>query len=108
MTITTLHLKEALAFDSIYQVLSWYDRANAHLFLLNKSDELTPRASKLTMIVAEHHLESPKMRYKEDRACYYKQEYKDCPFDDMPPEWQPLDQYRAFNPEVTKLIKNLK
>lgn len=108
MTITTLHLKEALAIDSIYEVLSWYDRANTHLFLLKKSDELTPRVSKLTMLVAEYKLESPKMRYKEDRACYYKQEYKDCPFDEMPPEWQPLDQYRAFNPEVTKLIKNLK
>lgn len=106
MTITTLHLKEALAFDSIYEVLSWYDRAIAHLFILNKVDGITPKASKLTMLVAEHKLESPKMRYNEERQCVYQQEYDIA--NDIESEWLPLEEYKEFNPEVTKLIKNLK
>ncbi|ATC39621.1 hypothetical protein [Elizabethkingia anophelis] len=106
MTITTLHLKEALAFDSIYEVLSWYDRANTHLFLLKKSDELTPRVLKLTMLVAEYKLESPKMRYNTDMQCVYQQEYDIA--NDIESEWLPLEEYKEFNPEVTKLIKNLK
>ncbi|HAT3998586.1 TPA: hypothetical protein I9Y90_000068 [Elizabethkingia anophelis] len=107
MHITTLHIKEALAFDSIYQVLTWYDRANAHLFLLKKTDHLTAKVSKLTMLVAEYKLEAPKMRYKEDRQCYYEQEY-DPPVYGIEQEWRTLEEYKAFNPEVTKLIKNLK
>ena len=105
MTITTLHLKEALA-SIVYTKCFRYDRAIAHLFILNKVDEITPKASKLTMLVAEHRLESPKMRYNAERQCVYQQEYDIA--NDIESEWLPLEEYKEFNPEVTKIIKNLK
>ncbi|MCT3673604.1 hypothetical protein HZQ94_10440 [Elizabethkingia anophelis] len=108
MNITTYHLLQALAIDSIYNVLSWYDRANAHLFLVKKADEITDKTFKLAEIVAKNNIEAPKMVYRDDRFLYYRQEYKDCAFMDLKPEWLPIDQYRAFNPKVTELIKNFK
>ena len=108
MEITTYHLLQALAIDSIYNVLSWYDRAIAHLFLVKKADEITTRTFKLAEIIAQNNIKAPKMAYRDDRFLYYRQEYKDCQFMDLSPEWLPIEQYKAFNPEVTKLIKNLK
>ena len=55
------------------------------------------------MLVAEHRLESPKMRYNAERQCVYQQEYDIA--NDIESEWLPLEEYKEFNPEVTKIIK---
>ncbi|MDV4024220.1 hypothetical protein CMT52_07705 [Elizabethkingia anophelis] len=99
MDITSYHLLQALAFDSIYGVLSWYDRAVAHMYLYNKVEKVTERAYKLTVAVAQHKLKAPEMRYKEDKILYFYEENSET--------WQPVESYRQWYMKTTTIIENI-
>lgn len=107
MEITDYHLLHALAIDSIYGILSWYDRATVHQCINEKIpyEEITPKAQALIVTVAEERIKAPEMRYMDDRLLYYKQVYTDEKLD-LKPEWLPIYEYPAYHSDLTTIIKN--
>lgn len=108
MDITNYHLLHALAIDSIYGMLSWYDRATVHQCINEKilPEEISPKAQALIITVAENKIEAPEMRYMDDRLLYYKQIYTDGKLD-LKPDWLPIYEYSAYHSEITTIIKNI-
>lgn len=108
MDITNYHLLHALAIDSIYGMLSWYDRATVHQCINEKISpaEISPKAQTLIVTVAENKIEAPEMRYMDDRLLYYKQIYTDGKLD-LKPDWLPIYEYSAYHSEITTIIKNI-
>ncbi|WP_086984865.1 hypothetical protein [Elizabethkingia miricola] len=107
ITITEYHILHALAIDSIYGVLSWYDRATVHQFLNHKisPEEISPKAHALIVTITENKIEAPEMRYMDDRLLYYKQIYTDEKLD-LKPEWLSIYEYSVYHSETTAIIKN--
>lgn len=99
MEITTYHLLQALAFDSIYNVLTWYDRAIAHLFIISKTDIVTDRCYKLSAAIAINKIEAPEMKYKEDHMLYFYEKNSET--------WQSIEFYPLWHQKTTEIIKRI-
>lgn len=59
-----------LALDSIYNILSWYDRVSLHTYMQGKT-LITENATKLLKFVKKYEWYSPKMRYNQNNILEY-------------------------------------
>lgn len=91
---------EILSIDSIYNVLSWFDRCYLHLCIMNKEGDMesSEKLQKLAGIVKNQNWKSPETKYGQDRLQYYQQKN----------EWIELDKYSEAHPELTYKIEQLK
>ena len=98
-----------LAIDSIFGVLSWYDRTALHLFSNQKitSEELPERVVLLASLIIANNIEAPQMRYGQDRLKYYLQEYKEHDCIDLQNEWLQVEEYKNYHPEFSEKIKKV-
>ncbi|WP_308004463.1 hypothetical protein [uncultured Chryseobacterium sp.] len=85
-----------LALDSIYNVLSWYDRVSLHYYLQNGS-LLTANAIKLLDIVKKHEWYPPKMRYNQNNLLEY--------YEPKQESWLHVNQYIANYSKLTTQIQ---
>lgn len=109
MEITAIDLINALTIDSIYGVLTWYERTLIHLYLNNKipPEDMPEKVTKFTIIIKKLRVAPPQMKYGQDRLKYYLQEYKQCEFLDLPNEWLQVEEYQKYHPELTEKINGL-
>lgn len=110
MEITAIDLINTLTIDSIFGVLSWYERTMIHQYLNNKlsPDDMPEKVTMLAVLVKENEIVPPQMKYGQDRLKYYLQEYRECEFLDLPNEWLQVEEYLKYHPEITMKIKSLK
>lgn len=85
-----------LALDSIYNVLSWYDRVSLHTYMQGKT-LVTEKATKLLKFVKKTEWYSPKMRYNQNNMLEY--------YDAKTENWLLASQYIKNHPRLTTQIQ---
>ena len=97
MDRTLLHA--ILALDSIYGLLTWFDRCYLHLCIVDKEGDLVPseRVSKLGHWIKNHRWQSPGIRIGDDRLEYYLSGNHRIILEDYP----------KYHIEITKQLKNI-
>lgn len=85
-----------LALDSIYNVLSWYDRVSLHTYMQGKT-LVTENAAKLLKFVKKNEWYSPKMRYNQNNVLEY--------YDSKAENWLLASQYSKNYPGLTIQIQ---
>ncbi|MCT2563974.1 hypothetical protein [Chryseobacterium herbae] len=109
MEITAIDLINTLTIDSIFGVLSWYERTAIHQYLNNKisPEDMPEKVTVLASVVKENNIVPPQMKYGQDRLKYYLQEYREYEFLDLPNEWLQIEEYAKYYPELTQKIKEI-
>jgi predicted ArsR family transcriptional regulator len=109
MEITAIDLINTLTIDSIFGVLSWYERTTIHLYLSNKisPEDMPEKVTTLATVVKENKIVPPQMKIGQDRLKYYLQEYRECEFLDLANEWLQVEEYLKYHPEITQEIKKI-
>lgn len=88
---------QVLALDSLYGILSWYDRCWLHLKRIDRiSEKTSPRTVALCKVIEQTGWEPPERRPGQDRCGQYKNENG---------EWLEIEDYARNHPELTELIK---
>jgi hypothetical protein len=96
--ITEIYL-EILALDSLYGVLSWYERCWLHLLSNGKQPgDVSERIVALYMIVKSTEWQIPDRKIGHDRLGQYYENGK----------WNDDEFYSKNHPEITRLIKQIK
>lgn len=110
MEITAIDLINTLTIDSIFGVLSWYERTTIHQYLNNKlpPDDMPEKVTMLAVLVKESEFVPPQMKYGQDRLKYYLQEYRECEFLDLSNEWLLVEEYPKYHTEISTKIKIIK
>ncbi|SMC75323.1 hypothetical protein [Chryseobacterium sp. YR221] len=85
-----------LALDSIYNILSWYDRVSLHTYMQGKT-LVTENAAKLLKFVKRYEWSSPKMRYNQNNILEY--------YDSKVENWLPASRYIENHPGLTTQIQ---
>lgn len=97
--MNTEYNHEILALDSLYDVLTWYDRCWLHLHRFDKqSGPPSPRILALLKVITDNHWRAPQRRAGQDRCGQYEH-YG---------EWLEITDYAANNPKITEQILKLK
>ncbi|MFY7843777.1 hypothetical protein [Chryseobacterium gambrini] len=86
----------ALALDSIYNVLSWYDRVSLHSYMHGGS-LVTKKATQLLKFVKTHEWYPPKMRYTQNNVLEY--------YEPKQESWLKIAQYMKNHPKLTVQIQ---
>lgn len=109
MEITAIDLINTLTMDSIFGILSWYERTMIHLYLNNKvsPEDMPEKVTAMAVTIKESGIAPPQMRYGQDRLKYYLQQYKECEFLDLSNEWLQVEEYQKYHPELTIKINQL-
>ncbi len=95
MNIQNIYL-EILALDSLYGVLSWYERCWLHLESIGKAQgEASHRIKALYTTIDETGWEAPHRRAGQDRCGQYQENG----------EWKEIEKYPKDHPELTQQLK---
>ena len=90
---------EILALDSLYGVLSWYERAWLHLVIHGKEKGIpSPRIMALYKVIDSTGWEAPKRKVGHDRLGQYYENGI----------WNDDEHYHKAHPEITQLIIQIK
>jgi len=93
---------DTLALDSIFGVLSVWDRVSIHYYNLEKITlpNITPRARKLLDLVFTNDITMPEMRYISDVSI------PELYFYNLDTEkWTPIEKFQADYPNITKIVQ---
>lgn len=93
-------LKDVLALDSIYNILTWYERIELHQIMNGNLPEenISENAYKMLVIIIETEWQKPESKYPE----YQKDLLHYLSADGI---WKPIEEYRSENTELTHLIE---
>ena len=93
-------LKDVLGLDSIYNILTWYERTELHQIMNGNLQEenISENAYKMLKIVIENDWQKPETKYPE----YQKDLLHFLSADGI---WKPIENYKTENTELTNLIQ---
>ncbi|WP_336717155.1 hypothetical protein [Chryseobacterium mucoviscidosis] len=86
----------ALALDSIYHVLSWYDRVSLHSYKQGENS-VTKKATELLKFVKKNEWHPPKMRYAQNNVLEY--------YEPKQSNWLKIAEYMKNHPKLTIQIQ---
>ena len=91
-------LFKVLQLDSIFEVLDWAERVAIHIYIAGKEKRTTSKIFDIYEWIITNNWQSPTMKYGDDRLQYFlKNEI-----------WEPLENYKRYNPEIEKALNQLK
>lgn len=91
-------LTKVLQLDSIFEFLTWKERAYIHQY-----DRLKIDSKKIITaynLIIDINWQSPGMRYGQDRLLYYENPYKEF-------EWILIEEYKKQFPAIEKAVEHL-
>lgn len=88
---------EMLALDSIYNILSWYDRTSIHRILKGEIVNLEEKPMMLNEYIRMTGWTSPYMKYGQDRLLYFYHENTESDY--------PIEEYKKMYSHITNDLK---
>ncbi|TXG86156.1 MAG: hypothetical protein E6R13_00975 [Spirochaetes bacterium] len=87
---------DVLALDSIYNLLSFNERIDTHLYIRNKTEKLNPKSEKIFNWIKQNYWSPPETKYDRNKTLKF--------YNEKTESFENLEKYQTTYPKITKAV----
>ena len=91
-----LEYLDVLALDSIYNLLSFNERIDTHLYIRNKTEKLNPKSEKIFNWIKQNYWSPPETKYDRNKTLKF--------YNEKTESFENLEKYQTTYPKITKAV----
>ena len=91
-----LEYLDVLALDSIYNLLSFNERIDTHLYIRNKTEKLNPKSEKIFNWIKQNYWSPPETKYDRNKTLKF--------YNEKTESFENSQKYQTTYPKITKAI----